>query len=389
MAPVELLDVRPGDKVLDLCAAPGGKSTQIAAKLQGQGLLVSNDNQAERVKALVKNLAVSGVRNAIVTNETPERLARAFPGYFDKILIDAPCSGEGMFRKDDDMVASWESHSTMRCAAMQREILDAAAKLLAPGGRIVYSTCTFAPEENEAQVARFLDANPEFEVLSAAPSGLFDPGRPEWIAGPVWTVGKTFTPSSASQVAGAYRLWPHRIRGEGHFAAVLQHRGNKENARDAQAAPQRTAGLHELGSWREFMDSQLVAPIDGSWVTFGDRVFWTNWQLPDLSGLQVARPGWFVGTMKKNRFEPSQALAMGLSMQQARRTVHLKSSEPETLRYLKGETLMLPDDRLVTSGDDTPAKGYVLVGVDGFPLGWAKWQNGMLKNEYPAGWRWT
>ncbi|TXK86022.1 RsmB/NOP family class I SAM-dependent RNA methyltransferase [Paenibacillus sp. N3.4] len=168
MAPVELLHVRPGERVLDLCAAPGGKSTQIAAKLKGEGVLVVNDNHSDRVKALVKNLELFGVRNAVVLNERPERMLTAFQGFFDKILIDAPCSGEGMFRKEEDMMVQWERHSVQEFAAMQRELLGQAAQMLAPGGTIVYSTCTFSPEENEAQIAEFLDKHPIFEVVPMA-----------------------------------------------------------------------------------------------------------------------------------------------------------------------------------------------------------------------------
>lgn len=206
MAPVELLDVQPGDRVLDLCAAPGGKSTQIAAKLQGEGLLVSNDLHPERTKALAKNLELYGVRNGIVLNESPERIAAAFPGFFDRILIDAPCSGEGMFRKDEDMVKQWEPGTPEKYAAMQRDILVSAAAALKPGGTLVYSTCTFAVEENEGTIADFLAAHPRFSLVPAGGTGSFAPGFGE-------------LPETA-------RLWPHKVKGEGHFMAVLRHDGS-------------------------------------------------------------------------------------------------------------------------------------------------------------------
>lgn len=440
MAPAELLQVEPGDRVLDLCAAPGGKSTQIAAKLQGRGLLVANDIQAERVKALVKNLALLGVRNAVVTNASPEELAGPFRGYFDKILIDAPCSGEGMFRKDEQMAASWQKHSVERCALMQRDILETAAQLLAPGGRIVYSTCTFAPEENEATVARFLDGHPEFAaepVPMAAVYG-FAPGRPDWISGEHWRSGETFSPAALAAVAETVRLWPHRLRGEGHYVAVLRHRG--QGGRDARphgeeaavsisagdggdtagalrtaaqtarteaarrraerAKPGRGRGAGpsghragrqsaDLSLWYAFMEENLTEPLEGRWLAYGNALYWTNWELPDLSGITVARPGWFVGTFGKNRFAPSQALAMGLEMRQALRRLHLRSDGDEAIRYLRGETLQIGEDRIDRARPDVPAKGYCLVGIDGFPIGWGKWLGGMLKNEYPAGWRWT
>lgn len=213
MAPVELLNVKPGERVLDLCAAPGGKTTQIAAKLQGKGVLVTNDIHAERTKALAKNVELYGVRNAVVLNESPERIASAFPHYFDKVLIDAPCSGEGMFRKDEDMVKSWENHSVEKCVLMQRDILETAAKLLAPGGTIVYSTCTFAPEENEAMIAEFLNINPDFVVNDIPESAGFAPGRPEWVRQMLPETAQK-TESVLDQTRGTARLWPHLLEGK-------------------------------------------------------------------------------------------------------------------------------------------------------------------------------
>lgn len=213
MAPVELLGVQPGDRVLDLCAAPGGKSTQIAAKLQGEGLLITNDLHPERTKALAKNLELYGVRNGIVLNESPERIAAAFPGFFDRILIDAPCSGEGMFRKDEDMVKQWEPETPAKYAGMQRDILAAALAALKPGGTVVYSTCTFALEENEEMIDDFLSGHPQFSLVPVGGSGSFAAGL-----GPL---------------PGAARLWPHKVMGEGHFMAVLRHDGSPDIAGEA------------------------------------------------------------------------------------------------------------------------------------------------------------
>lgn len=428
MAPAALLDVQPGDRVLDLCAAPGGKSTQIAARLAAgsSGVLVANDIQAERVKALVKNLAVFGVRNAVVTNETPEGLLRRFAGYFNKIVIDAPCSGEGMFRKDDDMIASWETHSVTRCAAMQADILDAAARLLAPGGLMVYSTCTFAPEENELSIARFLDRHREFAVVPVSEADRercgFAPGRPEWLAPPYADAGGApVSAAAAAATGGAVRLWPHRMRGEGHFVALLRHNGEAEGSRSAAAtggveasaralggghvaaaatrrrervkgvaaASAASAAAADLRPWHDFMADNLTRPIEGRWVCFGSSVYWTNWELPDLSGLKVARPGWFVGTLKKNRCEPSHALALGLRRGDALRRIDLSAADPDVVRYLRGDTLELPAERIDREHDGVPLKGYCLVCVDGYPLGWGKWMDGIVKNEYPPGWRWT
>ncbi|MEB3100213.1 RsmF rRNA methyltransferase first C-terminal domain-containing protein [Ferviditalea candida] len=400
MSPVELLDVRPGDRVLDVCAAPGGKSTQIAAKLQGQGVLVSNDNSADRVKALVKNIELFGVRNAAVLNETPNALGRVFGGYFDKILIDAPCSGEGMFRKDEDMIRSWSPESVQTCVVLQKDILDAAAVLLAPGGRMVYSTCTFAPEENEARIADFLDRHPHFEVVPIPDAWGFAQGRPEWIMESRQGI-EGFSGRAAEAVKGTARLWPHCIEGEGHFVAVLQHKGEGLGIEaDPASGRERTSGRGNGGkkpaqteTEREDIISRFFAEmgfpdLPGKLVFFGDFAYLAAAGLPDLSGLKVARPGWYIGNIKKNRFEPSQALAMGLRAQEAVRSVSFTADSLEVVRYLKGETLQLEKDEIAVRDTGVSAKGYCLVCVDGYPLGWGKWIDGLLKNEYPPGWRW-
>ncbi|QOS78160.1 RsmB/NOP family class I SAM-dependent RNA methyltransferase [Paenibacillus sp. JNUCC31] len=468
MAPVELLDVQPGERVLDLCAAPGGKTTQIAAKLQGKGVLVTNDIHAERTKALAKNVELYGVRNAVVLNESPERIANAFPHYFDKVLIDAPCSGEGMFRKDVDMVKSWEHHSVEKCVLMQRDILETAARLLAPGGTIVYSTCTFAPEENEAMIAEFLNINPEFIVKDIPESAGFAPGRPEWVRQMLpETVRKT--ESVLDQTRGTARLWPHLLEGEGHYVAILKHRaeslsednGGQEESRalqtgqaadgdvinsiesvdqsirvsasiskeerkrerlmrtesrernDRHARSGKAQGKqgkeNERGGrkngrsqargadqssfdpgavYTSFLRDNLEMDTAGETVFYGDRVYQSSVGAVRLEGLKVIRPGWFMGTLKNGRFVPSHPLACALNAAEALRSVNLSSTDGEAVRYLKGETLNIEEAR-VKRNTGTAAKGYVLVCVDGFAVGWGKWLDGVLKNEYPAGWRWT
>ncbi|MDD9265646.1 RsmB/NOP family class I SAM-dependent RNA methyltransferase [Paenibacillus sp. GCM10023248] len=435
MAPVELLQVRPGDKVLDLCAAPGGKSTQIAAKLQGEGVLVVNDNHSDRVKALVKNLELFGVRNAVVLNERPERMISAFSGYFDKILIDAPCSGEGMFRKEEEMMQGWERHTVQEFAAMQRELLGQAAQMLAPGGTIVYSTCTFSPEENEAQIAEFLDKHPAFDVV---PVQGFSPGRPDWLRAP-WCEA-SYSAKARAAVAGTARLWPHRLRGEGHYVAVVR----KEGVEAGGEAPEAWSGAVKEASetWRAEARSGAVKETSETWraearggsgrsgrealrgkgraaaveprvsleplqafegellrsdpfaalrlVCYGDHAYASPAGLPELHGLKVVRPGWYIGALHRGRFEPSHALAMGLRMHEAKRTLSLASSDERALRYLKGETLEVAESEIVRDSQETKAaKGYCLVCLDGHPVGWGKWLDGMLKNEYPPGWRWT
>ncbi|MBT2286558.1 RsmB/NOP family class I SAM-dependent RNA methyltransferase [Paenibacillus polymyxa] len=470
MAPVELLQVEPGDRVLDLCAAPGGKTTQIAAKLQGKGVLVTNDIHAERTKALAKNVELYGVRNAVVLNESPERIANAFPHYFDKVLIDAPCSGEGMFRKDEDMVKSWEHHSVEKCVLMQRDILETAARLLAPGGTIVYSTCTFAPEENEAMIAEFLNVNHDFVVMDIPEETGFAPGRPEWVRQMMPEKAEE-TEAVLDQTRGTARLWPHLLEGEGHYVAVLQHRaeqgletdqpgvvkegameygqvvdvsrieveGNKDHSiaassiamtkadrkkerllriesRDShdrqvggknpgrqskkgkdyggrksergQGRGVDPASIDPVAIYTQFMKEQLEIELTGEMVCYGDRVYQSSVGAARLEGLKVIRPGWFMGTIKNGRFVPSHPLACALNASEARRSVNLSSADGEAVRYLKGETLNIEEERVVLKAD-TFAKGYVLVCVDGYAAGWGKWLDGVLKNEYPAGWRWT
>lgn len=422
MAPAEALGVKPGDKVLDLCAAPGGKSTQIAAKLQGKGLLVTNDISADRTKALAKNMELYGVRNAVVLNETPERIAGAFPRFFDKILIDAPCSGEGMFRKDEDMARLWEPGWIEKYSRMQREILETAALMLAPGGTIVYSTCTFSPEENEARIADFLKGHPDFTVIPLSGENGIAPGRPEWLVssdveGALTRAGETMlvdiTEEASKQTAGCGRLWPHLVEGEGHFLAVLRHNGSgreetvvkeKGDRHSVKAEPSRRKGNGEcprhagkndpgdervmLESWREFAAGHLKEYPEGNLLLFGGNVYVSPLTHEQLRGLKTVRPGWYVGTAKNGRFQPGHPLAAALRPSEALRTADLSLPDGEAVRYLKGETLELPESRIHCAPGTKP-KGYVLVTVNGYSLGWGKWLDGFLKNEYPAGWRWT
>ncbi|SDC23543.1 NOL1/NOP2/sun family putative RNA methylase [Paenibacillus sp. UNCCL117] len=413
MAPVELLQPEPGDRVLDLCAAPGGKTTQIAAKLQGRGLVAANDIHSDRVKALVKNLELGGVRNAVVLNEDPAKLVQAFDSYFDKILVDAPCSGEGMFRKEEDMAKAWEPSWTAKYAAMQHTLLAQAARMLRPGGRLVYSTCTFSPEENEAIIAAFLAQHGDFEVEPVplvGGRGGWAPGRPDWL-GPA-------APSRADEVAGTARLWPHRLCGEGHYAAALRRRGESaqpqlpaapEPAPRAGRAPRRAGtgappgGMARGGVARggapdgarealaRFAAEQLTAPPwDGAELVWrSEHAYAAPPGLPPLEGIRVIRPGWYLGGAAKQRFAPSQALALALRPQDAQRSVSFRADDPRAVRYLKGETVELPLSELVSADAAVTPKGYCLIAVDGYTVGWAKWQDGMLKNEYPAGWRWT
>ncbi|MCC3376347.1 RsmB/NOP family class I SAM-dependent RNA methyltransferase [Cohnella sp. REN36] len=420
MVPAELLDVRPGHRVLDLCAAPGGKTTQLAAKLRGEGVLVTNDNAAERTKALAKNVERAGIRNAVVTNEEPARLADAFGAFFDRVLVDAPCSGEGMFRKDEDMARLWEPGWPRRYAAMQDAILAEAARMVAPGGRLVYSTCTFSPVENEGTIARFLAAFPDFAVVPiAAPAAWgFAPGRPDWLSAE--EAAGLNEPRRAS-LSGTVRLWPHLCRGEGHFAALLVREGETPErevplpaspvveGRGARPMPVRDAkGTRKairggkrpatvepetdvLGKFDAFAADALGGwQPPGRLYVRGDYLYALSADIGEgqLHRLKVVRSGWLLGMATKHRFEPSQALAMGLSAGEAARVLLLSADEDAALRYLRGETLQPDPDRVAgRDGRSDTGRGWTLVCVDGYPVGWGRWDGATLKNELLPGWR--
>lgn len=354
MAPAELLAAQPDERVLDLCAAPGGKSTQLAAQMRGRGLLVCNEIHPARAKILSRNIERMGIANALVLNETPPRFAARFPQCFDRILVDAPCSGEGMFRKEAAAVEDWSVQTVAHCAARQREILDCAAQMLAGGGRLVYSTCTFAPEENEGVIAAFLRAHPEFSV-ETVDAPYFCAGRPEW-------AGET-----DASICRTFRLLPHKLRGEGHFAAVLRKaagtRGDWRTRRFADVPLQ----------FAEFCAQAGVTPPQGVPLLFGETLYLAPETLPDLQGLRVLRAGLEVGSIRKGRFTPSHALALWLKT--AARTCDLACDSAALAAYLRGETLQ------------TTEAGWTLVTVDGLSIGWGKGADGQLKNHYPKGLR--
>ncbi|MBO8172375.1 MAG: RsmF rRNA methyltransferase first C-terminal domain-containing protein [Bacillaceae bacterium] len=374
MFPAEVLDARPGERILDLCAAPGGKTVQIAAGLKGAGVLVTNDIHPRRVKALVKNIELYGIKNAIVTNETPDRLSRAFPGFFDKILIDAPCSGEGMFRKDPDMIKSWNVHSVASCCVKQQEILQHVSPMLKPGGKVIYATCTFAPEENEQMIAQFIREHPEFRLLDIPKNHGMAGGRGDWLD------DDQMDSHVRQAMSGTVRLWPHRLDGEGHFVALLEKQadtGERYEPVNFPPVPDRVLeDYHQFVNTYLTSSPQTVAP-DLKLLLQKDRLFLVPADLPSLHGLKVARSGWFLGTLKKKRFEPSHALLMGLDGDNIKQTLSFSADDDRLHRYLRGETLAV----------QPKGKGWHGIEVDGYPLGWAKAAGEMLKNHYPPGWR--
>ena len=354
MSPAATLPIEKGDRVLDLCAAPGGKTTQLGARLGGTGLLVANDISAGRAKTLLKNVELAGIRNAIVMSETPERIAERLPNFFDKILVDAPCSGEGMFRKEPDMVKSWDADMLAFCRSEQAKILEACAPMLKAGGMLLYSTCTFSPEENEKSIGDFLERHPEFELMPIAKKNGFAEGLAPY--------------------TDCARLYPHRLKGEGHFLALLR----KKEAAEGKAIPAESGGwTKEMDAFGDFAKEVLQEKPKGIYKIYGEGLYLLPEGTPKLEKLRVLRTGWMLGTLKKGRFEPSQAFAMGLRKEEVKHTADFSLEDERVIRYLKGETVE-------AEGKD----GWTLVCVDGFPLGWAKRQKGRLKNKYAVSWKW-
>lgn len=343
MAPVALLDPKPGERVCDLCAAPGGKTTQIAGRMLGRGFLVCNEINPKRAKILSRNIERMGVANALVTNEHPETLASRFPGVFDRVLVDAPCSGEGMFRKEEAAVTDWSQETVQMCARRQGEILDSAARLVRPGGRLVYSTCTFAPEEDEETLAAFLKSHPEF--------------APEPVDAPWFVSGEN----------ASYRMWPHKLLGEGHFAAVL--RKTQGESGEVPACP----GEKCPKAWESFAKELDITLPEGKAVSFGQSLYWAPMELPELNRLKVLRPGLELGTERKGRFEPAHALALWLKTCAV--TESFPPESPEMKAYLHGD--------VVPSGK----KGWCLIQAGGYAIGWGKGDGSVLKNHYPKGLR--
>lgn len=343
MAPVVLLEPQPGERICDLCAAPGGKTTQIAGKMAGEGFLLCNEINSKRAKILSRNIERMGVANALVTNAHPKELADRYPGYFDRVLVDAPCSGEGMFRKEEAAVTDWSVETVQMCANRQQEILRSAAKLLKPGGRLVYSTCTFSPEENEQVIEAFLEENPDFTA--------------ETMTAPWFTPGKT----------GTFRLWPHKLLGEGHFAAVLLKQAGE--AEDILAEPAAKVPAQWIGFAKEL---GITLPA-GKAVLFGSSLYWAPTDMPLLRGIKVLRPGLELGEVKKDRFEPAHALALWLKSAATEET--FSADSPEIRAYMNGQTV--PSQK----------RGWCLVKVDGYSIGWGKGDQTVLKNHYPKGLR--
>ncbi|MEE0954283.1 MAG: RsmB/NOP family class I SAM-dependent RNA methyltransferase [Eubacterium sp.] len=398
MTPAAFLPIEKGDRVLDLCAAPGGKSTQLAARLGGTGLLISNDNSRTRARALLRNLELFGTRNAVVTCAEPADLAMHFRGFFDKVLVDAPCSGEGMFRKSEDARKTWSPDKVRTCAAMQRKILESAVVMLRPGGLLMYSTCTFSPEEDEGTVSWLLENYPEMEIQELPQMKGFSNGNPAW-------------GNDSEELTKCVRIWPHKVEGEGHFLTLLrknsrelgrepgsqeiefpdrQERGSSKRSRkeNGQAALSGRMSREEENFLQTFFQNggEEDGPAESlEWLSKiksrGGRAFLETLQPSMLSGIEVFRNGLFLGEWKKGRFEPSQPLALALTEAEYPFRFSLAADDPRLGDFLKGLEIHAED------GETIPDSGWVLICAENHPIGWAKAAKGRLKNKYPAAWR--
>ena len=363
----EQAGIKEGDYILDVCAAPGGKATELGAKLQGEGVLAANDISNSRAKGLLKNIEVFGIGNVLVLSEEPGKMESYFTEYFDKILIDAPCSGEGMFRKDKKMVSAWEEHGPDFFCNIQKSIILQAARMLKQGGMMLYSTCTFDPKENEQVIEHLLKTYPEFRILKIAPYEGFVQGMPE------------VTESRDPSLADTVRIFPHKMKGEGHYLALVQKGEPCDRVKGELTGGKGKKKLPE--ELEEFLNDVKKEIRTDLLDIHGERVYVMPAGLPNLKGLRFLRTGLLLGELKKKRFEPSQAFAMTLKKDDYEKIVDLPLEDDRVSRYLKGETLDVDD--LV----ETKAKGWYLVCVDGYPLGWGKLANGTLKNKYLPGWR--
>lgn len=364
MSAAALLAPKPGMRVLDLCAAPGGKSTQLATYLGDSGLLVSNEINTQRSRILSQNIERMGIKNAIVTNEDSFVLASHFPGFFNAIQVDAPCSGEGMFRKLPEAIEQWSMENVAICAARQKEILDNAAVMLKPGGVIVYSTCTFSKEENEDVIEYFLERYPDFTLEEME------------------------------------RFWPHKVDGEGHFVAKLVRRGcvdtdlkadrktqKNKNSKNRKNETKPALTKENMKLLSEFLDETISEDM-AAWiknsrlVMFGEQLYRLPDMEVDIKGLKVQRAGLHIGEFKKQRFEPSHSLALALKLSEAKNVVKLTWDDPQTTGFFNGQSVMLSDEQTAEC-----KKGWALVCVDGYPAGWGKVNGAQVKNHYPKGLR--
>ncbi len=365
MSAAELLAPQSGERVIDVAASPGGKTTHLASLMGGQGLLVANEIKSKRLDFLTVNVQRWGAGSVMITHETPERLADHFGPVFDRVLVDAPCSGEGTFRRDMHSRSRWSVEAVTSFSEIQLRILRAAARLVKPGGRLLYSTCTFEPVENEGTISRFLDRAEEFEIVPLPQLPGFSSGRPEWLEN-----GK-----GREDLRGAVRLFPHLLEGDGHFVCLLRRReGRVARGWLHSTFSPMPAGQQSL--WQKFSEEMLGCEYPAERMRLQEeRLYLAPSGMPDTQDLHLTVPGIWLGTFKKDRFEPAHAFALFLRAEQVLRRVDLGEHDPRLAAYLRGETF---------SSEGPP--GWLLVTVEGWPLGWGKRVLGTVKNHFPRGW---
>ncbi len=343
MAPAEILSPKAGDRVLDLCAAPGGKTTQLAQLMEGEGIIVSNEIVPSRCKILYENIERLGISNAIILNEDPRNLETRFEGWFDKILVDAPCSGEGMFRKDKTAAEMWTPQTNEICANRQELIMNSAIKMLKPGGMLVYSTCTFSPLENEFLIEKIVKTNENISVEKIDSDYLTD-----------------------GIYEGTKRIYPHIQKGEGHFIAKLKKNDGREG-KIKEMTPSKNIELFESFKTDNMEDTEFLTYLSGT------RLFLHKEKLPDLSGLKWYCGGIYGGDLLKGRFEPNHHLAIALKKENFKSFYELSDTEFD--KYIRGETV------------NSDIKGWCLMLYRGYPAGFGKGSGGIIKNHYPKGLR--
>ena len=371
MTPASRLAIEPGDFVLDLCAAPGGKATALGAALNDTGFLLANDISTSRARALLRNLELFGMKNMLVTDEKPAKLAQRFPAFFNKILLDAPCSGEGMFRKEEALARDWTPEKSDELSVLQKELILQAADMLRPGGQLLYSTCTFAPNEDEEVISYLLENRPDMELLELPTYEGFAPGIPAWGNG-------------NSALSRCVHLFPHKMQGEGHFMALFR----KEGRTDLIGQFSYVKPDPDTRKWLELFFKEIGLrtfggqPFDWNRVeTRKDKVYYLPPVTGDFRGLTFLRNGLYLGDLKKNRFEPSEPFALALRKGDVDGIISLSVNDQRLTRYLKGETLN------IEPAEAAHTKGWHLLCVEGYPLGFGKLVGQTFKNKYPAGWR--
>lgn len=371
MVPVAVLDPQPGEYVLDLCAAPGGKTTQIQSRMGDRGILIANDPNPKRVQSLSRNLERWGGRNAAVICETPERISEHLNGYFDRVLVDAPCSGEGTFRSEPGEIKRWSPNFIKRCCQIQDEILWFAGKMVKPGGVLVYSTCTFNQAENEGAIARFLEKNAAFSIEPIEPVSGYSPGI-------------QLESAPAIDFSGAVRIWPHRTTGEGHFAARLKKAdsaplsptSNRVEDSSIQPDHHRLYQKFFANTLRNTSHTEQIQPESNNLRSYGNRLYWIPQNAPSLRGLNVRHWGWWLGTIQADKFIPSPALACALTPEDAQIVLEFAVEEPALLTYLRGSPLSRKDLEGVP-------EGWILVTCNGYSLGWGMLRQGRMKSYLP------